>query len=195
VRLETGAGERPDPGYEIHTDVLPLAGTQLVCRLDWLPFADAAISALRANHVLEQQSWQLVEPTLRDGARAPRPGATVDIGVPDARYIGALWLGGAYRALESTTGSSAGTRTHRTSGHRRAGHSPLDLERPPHSVRRRPSGRAAHDNRLCRDPDQLLQGQESWLRLPTSVYAVTGELSASVPYTLGLAGWARRRRG
>jgi predicted SAM-dependent methyltransferase len=101
VRLEIGAGERPDPDYELHTDVLPLPGIQLVCRLDRLPFADATISGLRANHVLEHQSWQLVEPTLREWARVLRPGAPVDIGVPDARYIAAQWLEGAYGTLEA----------------------------------------------------------------------------------------------
>lgn len=101
MRLEIGAGERPDPDYEVHTDVLPLPGIQLVCRLDRLPFADATISALRANHVLEHQSWQLVEPTLREWARVLRPGATVDIGVPDARYIAAQWLAGTYGTMEA----------------------------------------------------------------------------------------------
>ncbi len=101
MRLEIGAGERPDPDYEIHTDVLPLPGLQLVCRLDRLPFGDGTISALRANHVLEHQSWRLVEPTLREWARVLRPGATVDIGVPDARYIAAQWLEGAYGILEA----------------------------------------------------------------------------------------------
>jgi predicted SAM-dependent methyltransferase len=101
VRLEIGAGERPDPDYEVHTDVLPLPGIQLVCRLDRLPFANATISALRANHVLEHQSWQLVEPTLREWARVLRPGAMVDIGVPDGRYIAAQWLEGAYETVEA----------------------------------------------------------------------------------------------
>jgi predicted SAM-dependent methyltransferase len=101
VRLEIGAGERPNPDYDVHTDVLPLPGIQIVCRLDRLPFADATISALRANHVLEHQSWRLVEPTLREWARVLRPGATVDIGVPDARYIAAQWLEGAYGILEA----------------------------------------------------------------------------------------------
>ncbi len=32
-----GAGEHPDPDYEVHTDVLPLPGIQVVCRLDRLP--------------------------------------------------------------------------------------------------------------------------------------------------------------
>ena len=75
MRVEIGAGERPDPGYEVHTDVLPLPGVQVLCRLDRLPFADASVTALRANHVLEHQSFQLVGPTLREWARVLVPGA------------------------------------------------------------------------------------------------------------------------
>jgi predicted SAM-dependent methyltransferase len=101
VRLEIGAGERPDPAYDIHTDVLPLPGIQVLCRLDRLPFADATITALRANHVLEHQSWRLVEPTLREWARVLRPGSPVDIGVPDARHIARQWLEGAYGTVEA----------------------------------------------------------------------------------------------
>jgi hypothetical protein len=101
VRVEIGAGERPDPGYEVHTDVLPLPGIQVVCHLDRLPFADGSVTALRANHVLEHQSFQLVEPTLREWARVLAPGSPVDIGVPDARYIVTQWIEGAYSTLEA----------------------------------------------------------------------------------------------
>jgi predicted SAM-dependent methyltransferase len=101
VRLEIGSGEHPHPGYDVHTDVLPLPGIQVLCRLDRLPFADASIDALRANHVLEHQSWQLVEPTLREWARVLRPGARVDIGVPDALFIVRQWVEGAYDTLEA----------------------------------------------------------------------------------------------
>ena len=100
MRVEIGAGERPDPGYEVHTDVLPLPGIQLLCRLDRLPFADASVTALRANHVLEHQSFQLVGATLREWARVLAPGARVDIGVPDARYIVTQWVEGAYSTPE-----------------------------------------------------------------------------------------------
>jgi ubiquinone/menaquinone biosynthesis C-methylase UbiE len=101
VRVEIGAGERPDPGYEVHTDVLPLPGIQVLCRLDRLPFRDASATALRANHVLEHQSFQLVPETLREWARVLVPGAPVDIGVPDARYIVTQWIEGAYSTPEA----------------------------------------------------------------------------------------------
>jgi predicted SAM-dependent methyltransferase len=51
--------------------------------------------------VLEHQSFQLVEPTLREWARVLVPGAKVDIGVPDARYIVTQWVEGRYSTLEA----------------------------------------------------------------------------------------------
>ena len=94
MRVELGAGEKPADGYQVHTDVLPLPDIEVVCRIDSLPFATASVSALRANHVLEHQSYELIEPTLREWARVLRPGAAVDIGVPDARFVAAQWVNG-----------------------------------------------------------------------------------------------------
>ena len=101
MRVEIGAGEHPHAGYEIHTDVLPLEGIGVLCRLDQLPFADGSVTALRANHVLEHQSWELVEPTLREWARALRSGAPLNIGVPDARLLAAQWADGALSTQEA----------------------------------------------------------------------------------------------
>jgi hypothetical protein len=101
VRLEIGAGEYPAEGYDIHVDVLPLPGIEVRCRMDQLPFADASVTALRANHVLEHQSWELVEATLREWARVLKPGAAVDIGVPDARCRAGDWVSGKLTTLEA----------------------------------------------------------------------------------------------
>ena len=105
-RAEEGwCGSRSGPGNGRATTTrctptyLPLPGIQVVCHLDRLPFADQSLSALRANHVLEDQSFQLVEPTLREWARVLAPGARVDIGVPDARYIVTQWIKGNYTTL------------------------------------------------------------------------------------------------
>ena len=101
MRLEIGAGERPHPAYDLHTDILPLPGIDIVCRLDALPFADSSITALRANHVLEHQSYELIDPTLREWARVLISGAELDIGVPDARYIAQDWVQGAMNTAEA----------------------------------------------------------------------------------------------
>jgi predicted SAM-dependent methyltransferase len=94
IRVEIGAGEHPDPGYDVHTDLLPLSGIEVVCRQDRLPFADGSITALRANHVLEHQSWELVEDTLREWARVLAPGGELNVGVPDARFVAGQWIRG-----------------------------------------------------------------------------------------------------
>jgi predicted SAM-dependent methyltransferase len=101
VRVEIGAGEKPHPGYDIHVDILPLPDIEVISRIDQLPFATASIDALRANHVLEHQSYELVEPTLREWARVMRPGATLDIGVPDARFIAEQWVRGEIDTAEA----------------------------------------------------------------------------------------------
>ena len=101
MKLEIGSGEYPEPGYDVHADVLALAGIDVVCHMDRLPFADRAFDALRANHVLEHQSWELVEQTLREWARVMAPGATLDIGVPDARCRAGLWVSGQIGAREA----------------------------------------------------------------------------------------------
>jgi predicted SAM-dependent methyltransferase len=101
MRVEVGAGEHPHPDYDVHTDVLPLPGIAVLCMLDRLPFADASVSALRANHVLEHQSWELVETTLREWARVLRPGGAVSIGVPDARLLANQWAKGELTTLEA----------------------------------------------------------------------------------------------
>lgn len=94
MRVEIGAGERPEASYDVHTDILVLPGIDVVCRLDRLPFGTGSVTALRANHVLEHQSWELIEPTLTEWARVLGPGAALDIGVPDARFIAAQWANG-----------------------------------------------------------------------------------------------------
>ena len=101
MRVELGAGEKPAEGYQVHTDVLALPDIEVVCRVDSLPFATASVSALRANHVLEHQSYELVEPTLREWARVLRPGAEVDIGVPDARFVASQWVNGEIDTTEA----------------------------------------------------------------------------------------------
>ncbi len=120
-RLEIGAGERPDGGFDIHADFLALPGIEVVCRMDQLPFRSGSLAALRANHVLEHQSWQLVEPTLREWARVLAPGAPLDIGVPDARVIAGQWMAGELDIVEANhwlLGGHAERSAHRGTDHR-----------------------------------------------------------------------------
>ncbi|MDQ1366150.1 MAG: hypothetical protein QOJ52_3555 [Acidimicrobiaceae bacterium] len=101
MRLEIGSGENPAEGYDTRVDVLALPGVDVRCRMDCLPFADATFAALRANHVLEHQSWELVGATVGEWARVMRPGAEIDVGVPDARCRAASWLAGEIDTAEA----------------------------------------------------------------------------------------------
>lgn len=119
--LEIGAGERPDDGFDIHADFLALPGIEVVCRMDQLPFRSGSLAALRANHVLEHQSWQLVEFTLREWARVLAPGAPLDLGVPDARVIARQWMAGDLNIVEANRwllGGHAERAAHRGMDHR-----------------------------------------------------------------------------
>jgi len=62
--------------------------------MDCLPFPDQAFSRLRANDVLEHQSWELIADTLQEWARVLRPDAEVDVQVPDSVLLARRWVSG-----------------------------------------------------------------------------------------------------
>jgi predicted SAM-dependent methyltransferase len=101
MRLEIGAGEKPHPDYDLHVDLLALPGIGVRCAVDRLPFVSGSLDALRANHVLEHQSYELIAETLREWARVVRPGARIDIGVPDARFVATQWVRGEIDTAEA----------------------------------------------------------------------------------------------
>jgi hypothetical protein len=101
VNLEIGPGEHPAAGFDVRVDVLALPGVDVVCRMDRLPFAAGAFGALRANHVLEHQSYELVGETVAEWVRVLAEGASLDIGVPDARCRAASWLAGEIDTAEA----------------------------------------------------------------------------------------------
>lgn len=93
-RIEIGAGEHPHPDYHVHTDILPLPHVEYVGPMDRINFPDQTFTALRANDVLEHQSWELLPRTLREWARILTPGAEAFIQVPNGRYLVERWLKG-----------------------------------------------------------------------------------------------------
>ena len=101
MKVEIGAGKKPHPNYDIHLDLLPLPDIEVISRVDRLPFRTASLDGLRANHVLEHQSYELLEPTVAEWARVLRPGASLDIGVPDARFIAEQWVRGEIDTAEA----------------------------------------------------------------------------------------------
>src|SRR5918911_1326763 len=85
-------------------DVAVLTGThdiEVRAAVDRLPFATGSVTALRANHVLEHQSYELVGETLREWARVLAPGGRLDIGVPDARFVAEQWVRGEIDTAEA----------------------------------------------------------------------------------------------
>jgi predicted SAM-dependent methyltransferase len=101
MRVEVGAGEKPHPDYDLHLDILPLPDIEVLCLLDRLPFPDGSLTALRANHVLEHQSWELVADTVAEWGRVLRPGGTLTVGVPDARLLAGQWARGDLTTMEA----------------------------------------------------------------------------------------------
>ena len=101
MRVEIGAGEKPHPDYEVHLDLLPLPDVEVLAGADRLPFATGSVTALRANHVLEHQSYELIGETLREWARVLAPGGRLDIGVPDARFVAEQWVRGEIDTAEA----------------------------------------------------------------------------------------------
>jgi SAM-dependent methyltransferase len=101
MKLEIGAGEKPHPDYDLHVDLLALPDIEVRCAIDRLPFATGSVEALRANHVLEHQSYELISETLREWARVLRPGGRIDIGVPDARFVATQWVNGEIDTAEA----------------------------------------------------------------------------------------------
>jgi predicted SAM-dependent methyltransferase len=101
MRVEIGAGEKPHPGYDLHVDLLALPDIEVRCEIDRLPFLSGSIEALRANHVLEHQSYELISSTLREWSRVLRPGGRIDIGVPDARFVATQWVRGEIDTAEA----------------------------------------------------------------------------------------------
>lgn len=94
MRIEIGAGENPDPSYDIHSDILPLPHIELVCPMDKIPVAAGEFDGLRASDVLEHQSWELVVPTLKEWARILVPGSACYIQVPNAWVLATRWVAG-----------------------------------------------------------------------------------------------------
>jgi predicted SAM-dependent methyltransferase len=94
MKIEIGSGEHPAPGFDVRVDVLMLPGVTHHAHMDALPFPDGTFDELRANDVLEHQSWEKTIPTLKEWARVLKSGATAYIQVPNARLLAERWLAG-----------------------------------------------------------------------------------------------------
>jgi SAM-dependent methyltransferase len=101
MRIDIGAGEHPSPDCDVTVDVLALPGITHVVPMDRLPFPDQTFEGLRANDVLEHQSWELIDATLREWARVLKPGGEAYVQVPNARSLAERWVCGALATREA----------------------------------------------------------------------------------------------
>lgn len=76
-----------------HGKPLPLH-TDHVCRWgeDRLPFADGAVHAIYASHVIEHIEWSRVAFALEEACRVLRPGGTLEVWTVDFAVLIRAWL-------------------------------------------------------------------------------------------------------
>lgn len=86
MRVELASGERPFDGY-FHCDMRLLESTDLVCKVEVLPFADNSLEELLASHIIEHFSYREIEWVLEEWFRVLRPGGAILIITPNFGYI------------------------------------------------------------------------------------------------------------
>jgi len=86
MRVELASGERPHDGY-FHCDMRLLESTDLVCRVEVLPFADNSVESLLASHIIEHFSYRAIDDVLAEWYRVLRPGGEILIITPNFAYI------------------------------------------------------------------------------------------------------------
>jgi predicted SAM-dependent methyltransferase len=94
LRVEIGCGPSPTPGY-VHVDADWRARHLEHVAPAWrLPFASGTVDEILAVHVLEHVHPARLQMTLREWKRVVRPGAWIEVHVPNARTILAAYLDG-----------------------------------------------------------------------------------------------------
>lgn len=92
VRLHLGCGTNPLPGW-INADTVPRApGVVTDIDATHLPFADASVDAVLAEHVFEHFSFQEEGEVWPEMARVLRPGGVLTVEVPDFEWVCATFL-------------------------------------------------------------------------------------------------------
>lgn len=86
MKIELASGERPYDGY-LHCDERILPATDLVCRVERLPFADNSVETLMASHIIEHFPYSVTESVLAEWLRVLKPGGSVLIITPNLSYI------------------------------------------------------------------------------------------------------------
>lgn len=86
MRVELASGERPHDSY-FHCDERRLPATQMVCRVECLPFATGSVEAILASHIIEHFSYLTVDQVLAEWYRALMPGGDILIITPNFGYV------------------------------------------------------------------------------------------------------------
>lgn len=84
MKLELGSSTHPTEGY-IHVDIAPACRPDVVADAARLPFADDAITELRAVDILEHVSYRNVVDVAKEWGRVLAPGCPFYVQVPDAK--------------------------------------------------------------------------------------------------------------
>lgn len=92
VRLHIGCGGNPLPGWINIDRVARLPGVVTDVDVTDLPYADGAVDAVLAEHVLEHFSFAEEALAWREMARVLRPGGTLTLEVPDFEWVCATFL-------------------------------------------------------------------------------------------------------
>jgi len=86
MRVELASGERPQDGY-FHCDERQLPATELLCRVECLPFASDSLEAILASHIIEHFSYRTVDAVIAEWRRALMPGGSILIITPNFGYV------------------------------------------------------------------------------------------------------------
>ena len=100
MRVELASGERPHNGY-FHCDMRILESTNLVCRVEVLPFAEDSVEVLLASHIIEHFSYREINKVLEEWYRVLRPGGDILIITPNFAYVAHGYVEGWMDYVES----------------------------------------------------------------------------------------------
>lgn len=89
VRIDVGAGKHPKEGY---LSVDAYADADIEAEMWDLPFEDGEVTAIYSSHALEHIPKAMVMPTLKEWFRVLQKGGTVEVRVPDLRWVCRNWL-------------------------------------------------------------------------------------------------------